>query len=90
MSPEEDWTRDAVDSEPKHYQLSYSGPDNDNDDDNHDNDEEEDDHNDDDDGNVDDDDCGATGSNMDKNSKGQRKLDWQRTTSCSGRTQPIK
>ena len=26
MSPEEDWTRDAVDSEPKHYQLSYSGP----------------------------------------------------------------
>ena len=25
-SPEEDWTRDAVDSEPKHYQLSYSGP----------------------------------------------------------------
>ena len=25
MSPE-DWTRDAVDSEPKHYQLSYSGP----------------------------------------------------------------
>ena len=27
MSPEEDRTRDAVDSEPKHYQLSYSGPD---------------------------------------------------------------
>ena len=26
MSPEEDQTRDAVDSEPKHYQLSYSGP----------------------------------------------------------------
>ena len=26
MSPEEDRTRDAVDSEPKHYQLSYSGP----------------------------------------------------------------
>ena len=26
MSPEEDWTRDAVNSEPKHYQLSYSGP----------------------------------------------------------------
>ena len=26
MSPEEDWTRDAVDIEPKHYQLSYSGP----------------------------------------------------------------
>ena len=26
MSPEEDWTRDTVDSEPKHYQLSYSGP----------------------------------------------------------------
>ena len=26
MSPEEDWTHDAVDSEPKHYQLSYSGP----------------------------------------------------------------
>ena len=26
MSPEEDGTRDAVDSEPKHYQLSYSGP----------------------------------------------------------------
>ena len=26
MSPDEDWTRDAVDSEPKHYQLSYSGP----------------------------------------------------------------
>ena len=25
MSPEEDRTRDAVDSEPKHYQLSYSG-----------------------------------------------------------------
>ena len=25
-SPEEDPTRDAVDSEPKHYQLSYSGP----------------------------------------------------------------
>ena len=25
MSPEEDWTQDAVDSEPKHYQLSYSG-----------------------------------------------------------------
>ena len=24
MSPEEDRTRDAVDSEPKHYQLSYS------------------------------------------------------------------
>ena len=23
--PEEDWTRDAADSEPKHYQLSYSG-----------------------------------------------------------------
>ena len=29
MSPEEDRTRDAVDSEPKHYQLSYSGPRND-------------------------------------------------------------
>ena len=27
MSPEEDRTRDTVDSEPKHYQLSYSGPD---------------------------------------------------------------
>ena len=27
MSPEEHRTRDAVDSEPKHYQLSYSGPD---------------------------------------------------------------
>ena len=26
MSPEEDRTRDPVDSEPKHYQLSYSGP----------------------------------------------------------------
>ena len=26
MSPEEDWTRDTVDSEPKHYQLSYCGP----------------------------------------------------------------
>ena len=26
MSPEEDRTRDAVDSEPKHFQLSYSGP----------------------------------------------------------------
>ena len=26
MSPEEDRTRDAVDSEPKYYQLSYSGP----------------------------------------------------------------
>ena len=26
MSPEEDRTRDAVDSEPKHYHLSYSGP----------------------------------------------------------------
>ena len=26
MSPEEDRTSDAVDSEPKHYQLSYSGP----------------------------------------------------------------
>ena len=26
MSPEKDRTRDAVDSEPKHYQLSYSGP----------------------------------------------------------------
>ena len=26
MSPEEDRTRDAVDSEPKQYQLSYSGP----------------------------------------------------------------
>ena len=26
MSPEEDRTRDAVDSESKHYQLSYSGP----------------------------------------------------------------
>ena len=26
MSPEEDRTRDAVDSEPKHYQLSYSAP----------------------------------------------------------------
>ena len=26
MSPEEDRTLDAVDSEPKHYQLSYSGP----------------------------------------------------------------
>ena len=25
MSPEEDRTRDAVYSEPKHYQLSYSG-----------------------------------------------------------------
>ena len=31
MSPEEDRTRDAVDSEPKHYQLSYSSPDNNND-----------------------------------------------------------
>ena len=26
MSPVEDRTRDAVDSEPKHYQLSYSSP----------------------------------------------------------------
>ena len=26
MSPEEDGTRDAVDNEPKHYHLSYSGP----------------------------------------------------------------
>ena len=26
MSPEEDRTRDTVDSEPKHDQLSYSGP----------------------------------------------------------------
>ena len=26
MSPEEDRTCDAVDSEPKYYQLSYSGP----------------------------------------------------------------
>ena len=26
MSPEEDRTLDAVNSEPKHYQLSYSGP----------------------------------------------------------------
>ena len=26
MSPEEDRTRDTVDSEPMHYQLSYSGP----------------------------------------------------------------
>ena len=26
MSPEKDRTRDTVDSEPKHYQLSYSGP----------------------------------------------------------------
>ena len=26
MSPEEDRTRDTVDIEPKHYQLSYSGP----------------------------------------------------------------
>ena len=26
MFPEEDRTRDAVDSEPKHYQLSCSGP----------------------------------------------------------------
>ena len=26
MSREEDRTRDTVDSEPKHYQLSYSGP----------------------------------------------------------------
>ena len=26
MTPEEDRTRDAVDSELKHYQLSYSGP----------------------------------------------------------------
>ena len=26
MSPEEDRTRNAVDSEPKHYQLNYSGP----------------------------------------------------------------
>ena len=26
MSPEEDRTRDTVDSEPKHYQLSYSAP----------------------------------------------------------------
>ena len=25
MSPEEDRTRDIVDSEPMHYQLSYSG-----------------------------------------------------------------
>ena len=30
------------------------------------------------------------GSGMDKDSKGQRKLDdWQRATSCSGRTQPV-
>ena len=29
MSPEEYRTRDTVDSEPKHYQLSYSGPDGD-------------------------------------------------------------
>ena len=27
MSPEEDRTRDIVDSEPMHYQLSYSDPD---------------------------------------------------------------
>ena len=26
MSPEEDRTRDAVDSKPKHYQLNYSDP----------------------------------------------------------------
>ena len=39
ISPEEDRTRDAVDSEPKHYQLSYSGP-NDDDDDDDDDDEE--------------------------------------------------
>ena len=26
MSPEDDRTRDSVDTEPKHYQLSYSGP----------------------------------------------------------------
>ena len=26
MSPEEDRTHDTVDSEPKRYQLSYSGP----------------------------------------------------------------
>ena len=26
MSPEEDRTRNTVDSDPKHYQLSYSGP----------------------------------------------------------------
>ena len=26
ISPEENRTRDAVDSEPKHYQLSYSDP----------------------------------------------------------------
>ena len=26
MSSEEDRTGDTVDSEPKHYQLSYSGP----------------------------------------------------------------
>ena len=26
MSPEEDRTHDTVDSEPMHYQLSYSGP----------------------------------------------------------------
>ena len=26
MSPEEDRTLDTVDSGPKHYQLSYSGP----------------------------------------------------------------
>ena len=26
MSPEEDRTHNAVDSEPKHYQLSYSSP----------------------------------------------------------------
>ena len=26
LTPREDRTRDAVDSEPKHYQLSYSGP----------------------------------------------------------------
>ena len=26
MSPEEDRTRDTVDSDPKHYQLSYSDP----------------------------------------------------------------
>ena len=33
--------------------------------------------------------CGATGSGMDKNSKGQRKMeDSRRATSCSGRTQP--
>ena len=27
MSPEEDRTRDTMDSEPMHYQPSYSGPD---------------------------------------------------------------